>query len=104
VDASPLTGVKHQIRHHFKHLSHPVIGDTSYGKSKHNQLFSEVYDCRHLLLIATRLTLAHPITGERLVLQAGQGRDFLRILRLFEQPDLCGTVIHPMDERGLDTR
>ena len=85
VEVNPLTGRKHQIRRHFKHLSHPVIGDTRYGKSNHNRLFSEVYACRRLLLAATQLTLDHPVSGERLVLQAGLDQEFLRIKQLFDQ-------------------
>jgi tRNA pseudouridine65 synthase len=32
VSARPRTGRLHQIRRHFKHISHPVIGDAVYGK------------------------------------------------------------------------
>lgn len=85
VEITPLTGRKHQIRRHFKHLSHPIIGDTSYGKSNHNRLFMERYDCRRLLLAATHLGLAHPVSGEPLRLEAGPGIEFKRIVKLFKE-------------------
>ena len=34
VEARPLTGRLHQIRRHFKHLSHPIVGDVRYGKGE----------------------------------------------------------------------
>ena len=37
--ASPLTGRQHQIRRHLKHINHPIIGDSKYGKGSHNRLF-----------------------------------------------------------------
>ncbi|AEG92776.1 pseudouridine synthase [Ramlibacter tataouinensis] len=37
VEAAPLTGRRHQIRRHFKHLSHPRVGDTTHGKGAHNR-------------------------------------------------------------------
>lgn len=84
LEVTPLTGRKHQIRRHFKHLSHPIIGDTSYGKSNHNRLFMQRYGCHRLLLAATHLTLAHPVSGEPLRLEAGLDSDFERITALFE--------------------
>ena len=104
VEAHPLTGRKHQIRRHFKHLSHPIIGDTSYGKSNHNRLFNEVYECSRLLLAATQLTLDHPVTGERLELRAALDRDFTRIVRLFEQPEFAASRSSPGMRGGSDIR
>ena len=37
VEVEPLTGRRHQIRRHFKHLAHPLVGDTTHGKSAHNR-------------------------------------------------------------------
>jgi tRNA pseudouridine65 synthase len=34
---SPLTGRRHQIRRHFKHIAHPLVGDTTHGKGPHNR-------------------------------------------------------------------
>ncbi len=84
IEARPLTGRKHQIRRHLKHLSHPVIGDTSYGKSKHNRLFAERFGCHRLLLHATHLALPHPLSGERLALQADLDAVFSRIAQAFQ--------------------
>jgi tRNA pseudouridine65 synthase len=84
VEARPLTGRKHQIRRHFKHLSHPIIGDTSYGKSSHNRLFAEHFDSHRMLLAATRLALAHPVTGEPLRLEAGLDPCFSSVLASFQ--------------------
>jgi tRNA pseudouridine65 synthase len=84
LEAKPLTGRKHQIRRHFKHLSHPIIGDSSYGKSNHNRLFAERFDCHRLLLAATGLALPHPVSGETLTLEAGLDATFSRIVDTFQ--------------------
>ena len=60
LEVTPLSGRKHQIRRHCKHLSHPIVGDTSYGKSAHNRLFKEVFGCERLLLAAVSLRFEHP--------------------------------------------
>ncbi len=39
VMAIPITGRTHQIRRHFKHISHPIIGDTIYGDGEHNRIW-----------------------------------------------------------------
>jgi len=70
VEVCPETGRRHQIRCHLKHLSHPIIGDTSYGKSRHNRLFADLFGNERLLLAAVGLRLAHPLTGEELAITA----------------------------------
>ena len=74
----PLTGRKHKIRRHFNHMAHPIIGDTTYGDRRHNRLFAEQFGCHRLLLAATELELAHPVTGERITIAAGLGGEFER--------------------------
>jgi tRNA pseudouridine65 synthase len=37
VAAEPLTGRRHQIRRHFKHIAHPLVGDATHGKGAHNR-------------------------------------------------------------------
>ncbi len=69
VEVTPLTGRRHQIRQHMKHISHPIIGDTSYGKSVHNKFFHDHFACQRLLLHAQRLTLTH--RGTECTIEAG---------------------------------
>jgi tRNA pseudouridine65 synthase len=80
-EARPLTGRLHQIRRHLKHASHPIIGDTRYGKGEHNRLFRERYGFHRLALHASDLHLRHPRTGEPLRLHAPLPADFARLLR-----------------------
>ncbi|MBS0209673.1 MAG: RluA family pseudouridine synthase [Planctomycetes bacterium] len=54
------TGRKHQIRVHLAELGTPVTGDHRYGAKQD--------PCERLALHAGRLTLAHPKTGEPLLL------------------------------------
>ena len=63
VEARPRTGRRHQIRRHFKHLSHPLIGDVRYGKGEHNRLFRERFGLHRLALHA--LELAFDASGDR---------------------------------------
>jgi tRNA pseudouridine65 synthase len=76
----PLTGRRHQLRRHLKHLGHPIVGDTTYGQGRHNRLFRERFNCHRLLLAARSLTLAHPVTGARLHIEAPLAADFARVL------------------------
>ena len=47
-----ITGRTHQIRVHFSSINHPVVGDTSYGNKKINEVFKREYDIESQLLHA----------------------------------------------------
>ena len=64
-----LTGRTHQIRVHLAHAGHPVLGDDKYGDFALNRALAK-RGIRRLFLHAGRLAFAHPLTGERLRLQA----------------------------------
>lgn len=66
VCASPRTGRRHQLRRHFKHIFHPIVGDTRYGEGRHNRFFRESLGSHRLLLHAAELSVPHPLTGARL--------------------------------------
>lgn len=70
VEAMPETGRYRQIRRHFHHISHHIIGDTSHGRGDHNRLWRIHFGMHRMLLHAWRLEFAHPVTGERLTLTA----------------------------------
>src|SRR5690606_30856436 len=61
VEAHPVTGRKHQIRRHLRHLGHPIIGDINHGVGKHNRFFEEHFKIRRLLLAANALRFHHPV-------------------------------------------
>lgn len=81
LELSPQTGRRHQLRRHLAHVSHPIIGDTTYGKSGHNRLFTELFGSRRLLLACTKLVLQHPVTDTQLVVDAPLSADFAGVLR-----------------------
>lgn len=81
VQVRPLSGRRHQIRLHMKHMGHPLVGDTSYGKSAHNRFFSDYFSSDRLLLHAERLELSHPHTGAKLTILASRfDKAFERVL------------------------
>ena len=75
-----LTGRRHQLRRHMKSLSHPIIGDTSYGKSLHNRLFAEQFQSHRLLLHAWKQEFTHPENGQMLSFTAPLCEQFNRVL------------------------
>ncbi|NVJ61609.1 MAG: pseudouridylate synthase [Gammaproteobacteria bacterium] len=79
VELIPLTGRRHQLRRHMKHLSHPIIGDTSYGKTTHNQFFRDVLDCHRLLLHARSIEFIHPETKQSMRLSADYDAEFKNV-------------------------
>ena len=88
VEVRPNTGRRHQIRRHFKHIFHPLIGDTRYGEGRHNRLYRERFNCQRLLLHAQSITFNHPQSGERMKLTAPLPEDFSGLLELVGFPDL----------------
>lgn len=76
----PETGRKHQIRRHMKHIFHPIVGDTTHGDGKHNQLFRERFGCHRLLLAATSLSFNHPVTDKPLTINAQPEASFQSII------------------------
>lgn len=69
--AEPRTGRRHQIRRHLKHLAHPIIGDATHGKGPLNRWWAARLEHSRLWLHAWQLALAHPVTGQRLVIDSG---------------------------------
>jgi tRNA pseudouridine65 synthase len=80
VELHPETGRRHQLRRHLAHVFHPIIGDSTYGKGRHNRLFTDLYGVRRLMLACVRLEFAHPATGEVLRVTAGPGAEFESLL------------------------
>lgn len=83
LELTPVTGRKHQIRRHLKHLAHPIIGDSTYGKGQHNRYFAGELNCSRLLLACTALRLQHPVTQENLQLKAAPSGEFADLLKKF---------------------
>ena len=83
VELEPDTGRRHQLRRHLAHVSHPIIGDSTYGKGRHNRLFAERYGVRRLMLACVRLGFDHPASGQRINITADPGPEFAVLDREF---------------------
>lgn len=67
---SPKTGRKHQIRKHLKHLSHPIVGDTRYGRGEINRYFRETLAIHRLMLHCSSICFNHPLTQQKINIYA----------------------------------
>ncbi|UAW97802.1 tRNA pseudouridine(65) synthase TruC [Halopseudomonas nanhaiensis] len=83
VELCPDTGRKHQLRRHMQHIAHPIIGDTNYGRTRHNHYFAERFGCSRLMLAATAMRFAHPFTGQPMTLHAEPDETFRQVLTIF---------------------
>lgn len=79
LEVKPETGRRHQIRRHLKHIAHPVIGDATHGKGRHNRFFQQHFGSHRLLLACVGMRLCHPVSGEELALCAPPADDFSRL-------------------------
>ena len=76
VELQPLTGRRHQLRRHMKHIAHPIIGDATHGKGPLNRAVAGHLGAGRLWLHALRLQLMHPVTGQQMALQAPLGAEW----------------------------
>ena len=80
VEAKPITGRKHQLRRHFKHLAHPLIGDPKYGKTSHNRFFKDQFESDRLLLHCSSMALRHPVKKDVVRIKAPMPASFSDLL------------------------
>lgn len=76
----PLTGRRHQIRRHFAHLRHPIIGDRRHGDCKHNKFFRKELGITRMLLHAKSLQFIHPFSEKEITLEAPLDETFRQAL------------------------
>jgi 23S rRNA pseudouridine1911/1915/1917 synthase len=90
-EASPETGRQHQIRVHFAHLGHPILGDKLYGagealfmrscdKGVTPELLASFDGLPRHALHAHRLTFPHPVTGQRITVESPLPQDLVQVL------------------------
>ena len=70
VELQPLTGRRHQLRRHAKHIAHPIIGDATHGKGPLNRAVAAHLGTSRLWLHALSLGLSHPVSGHPLQVQS----------------------------------
>ena len=88
VEAMPETGRYRQIRRHFHHISHHIIGDTSHGRGDHNRLWRIHFGMHRMLLHSWRLEFAHPVSGVRVTLIAPPDDVWQRVAERFGWQDV----------------
>ena len=86
VEAEIHTGRTHQIRVHFQHLGHPLLGDETYG-AKQNNKFSEAtnFSAPRVMLHAHKLSFIHPRTEKIVKFEAPLPKDFSDALKLLRK-------------------
>ncbi|UPZ37570.1 pseudouridine synthase [Sphingobacterium sp. PCS056] len=82
VEANPTTGRMHQLRKHFAHIFHPIIGDRPHGCNKQNKFWKENFEMDTMMLHASEITFKHPKTQNIITIQAGLQPEFQRVLTL----------------------
>lgn len=75
VEVKPLTGRTNQIRIHFKHIGHPIVGETRFSFRRDFRL-----KARRLCLHAQALELVHPVTGKNIRVAIDMPRDMQEFL------------------------
>lgn len=90
VRAHPKTGRKHQIRRHLRHLTHPILGDVTYGSGKHNRFFRSALDSHRLLLACTEMSFPHPADGRLMTVRAALAEEYKRVLTALEWGEHIG--------------
>jgi tRNA pseudouridine65 synthase len=81
VEAQPLTGRRHQIRRHLRHIAHPIIGDATHGKGAHNRAVAAHLGLQRMWLHGLSLQIPHPVEQTLLQLQAPLGPEWTDLVQ-----------------------
>ncbi len=87
VEAVLHTGRTHQVRVHFQHLGHPLVGDLTYGRRQNSHL-TELTQLEppRVMLHARRLGFKHPRSSKELLFEAPPPGDWNETLAALRQP------------------
>ncbi|MBJ7538202.1 pseudouridine synthase [Marinomonas transparens] len=81
LEVTPKQGRTHQIRRHFKHQLHPLVGDSRYGCRHINKVIKDIWsEDYRLMLHASKLEFTHPATKEVKMLNAGFDKKITTVL------------------------
>ena len=86
VQLQPLTGRRHQLRRHMKHIAHPIIGDATHGKGPLNRSLAAHLGVSRLWLHAASLELPPIIDRPPIRVEAPSGDEWRVWDRLMMQP------------------
>lgn len=83
------TGRTHQIRVHLTHIGHPLVGDQTYGRRRAPRdlppgAAAALDGFKRQALHAHRLSLVHPMSGERLSFEASLPKDYKELINVLE--------------------
>lgn len=81
------TGRTHQIRVHLEQSGHAILGDDKYGSPVVNKALQK-RGLRRMFLHAWRLTLIHPLTGDKLALEAPLPDELQSFLNTLEHHEI----------------
>jgi 23S rRNA pseudouridine1911/1915/1917 synthase len=89
LEAQPKTGRTHQIRVHLSHIGHPVVGDSTYGSGRLNEVKNRrvrqaIAALGRHFLHAAELAFDHPRTGEKLQFKSPLPEEPAAIISLIE--------------------
>ena len=79
MQCQPVSGRKHQLRRHLKHIGHPIVGDSRHGKGLLNRACEGYFGVGRLWLACTQMILTQK-DGSLLVIDAPLADDFDRVL------------------------
>ena len=86
VEATLKTGRTHQIRVHLQSQDCPIAGDERYGDYQANKRLQKL-GLKRMFLHASELHLAHPLTGEKLILKAHLPQELAQFVLMLENQE-----------------
>lgn len=97
VEVRPETGRMHQIRKHFAHIRHYIIGDKKHGDWRHNKMFLDELSSPFMHLHAADLTFVHPFTAQEIRINAPLSPNMARICQEFNWGEIliCHNITIP---------
>lgn len=92
VEATPETGRTHQLRKHFAHIFHPIIGDRPHGCNKQNKFWLEKFQMNTMLLHASELAFRHPYSQDEIAIKASISEEFERVLQILKNEIIASST------------
>ncbi len=92
LEARPESGRYRQIRRHFHHIHHHVLGDTSHGDGRHNRALRQHFGVYRLMLHAWRVRLDHPFSGQPIEITAPCDDEWATLMQGLGWPPFDGRM------------